>query len=136
MRSPLNGAFTLYQQGTFAPDSTYRWMASAAMDGAGDLAIGYSASSGNLFPAIRYTGRTPSAALGTMRAETSLLEGAGSQTGGLSRWGDYTALRIDPSDDCTFWYTNEYQPSSGSFNWATFVGSFKFNQGNERRHDS
>jgi len=112
-------------------------MASAAMDGAGDLAIGYSASSGNLFPAIRYTGRTPSAALGTMRAETSLLEGAGSQTGGLSRWGDYTALRIDPSDDCTFfWYTNEYQPSSGSFNWATFVGSFKFNQGNERRHDS
>jgi len=126
LRSPLNGAFTLYQQGTFAPDSTYRWMASAAMDGAGDIAIGYSASSSSLFPAIRYTGRTPSDALGTMRAETSLLEGAGSQTGGLSRWGDYTAMRIDPSDDCTFWYTNQYQPSTGSFNWATFIGSFKF----------
>jgi uncharacterized membrane protein len=126
LRSPFNGAFTLYQQGTFAPDSTYRWMASAAMDGAGDIAIGYSASSSSLFAAIRYTGRTPSDALGTMRAETSLLEGAGSQTGGLSRWGDYTAMRIDPSDDCTFWYTNQYQPSTGSFNWATFIGSFKF----------
>src|SRR2546421_2307209 len=126
LRSPLAGAFTLYQQGTFAPDSTYRWMGSAAMDQAGDIAVGYSASSSSLFPAIRYTGRNPSDALGTMRTETSLLGGAGSQTGGLSRWGDYTALRIDPSDDCTFWYTNEYQPSNGSFNWATFIGTFKF----------
>jgi len=126
LRSPLAGAFTLYQQGTFAPDSTYRWMGSAAMDQVGDIAVGYSASSSSLFPAIRYTGRTPSDALGTMRAETSLLAGAGSQTGGLSRWGDYTALRIDPIDDCTFWYTNQYQPSNGSFNWATFIGSFKF----------
>jgi hypothetical protein len=126
LRRPLTGTFTLYQQGTFAPDSTYRWMASAAMDHAGDVAIGYSASSSSVFPAIRYTGRIPSDALGTMRTETSLLEGSGSQTGGLNRWGDYTALRIDPSDDCTFWYTNQYQPSNGSFNWATFVGSFKF----------
>jgi hypothetical protein len=126
LRSPLNGAFTLYQQGTFAPDSTYRWMGSAAMDSAGDIAIGYSASSSSVFPAIRHTGRTASDALGTMRAETSLLEGSGSQTGGLNRWGDYTALRIDPSDDCTFWYTNQYQPSNGSFNWATFIASFKF----------
>jgi hypothetical protein len=126
LRGPLNGAFALYQQGTFAPDSTYRWMASAAMDAVGDIAIGYSASSSSVFPSIRYTGRTPSDALGTMRAETSMLAGSGSQTGGLSRWGDYTAMRIDPSDDCTFWYTNQYQPSNGSFNWATFIGSFKF----------
>jgi uncharacterized membrane protein len=126
LRSPLTGAFTLYQQGTFAPDSTYRWMGSAAMDHAGDIAIGYSASSSSLFPAIRYTGRTPSDALGTMRTEISLREGTGSQTGGLSRWGDYTALRIDPSNDCTFWYTNQYLQSNGSFNWATFIGSFNF----------
>src|SRR6266850_2178553 len=126
LRRPLTGAFTLYQQGTFAPDSTYRWMGSAAMDQAGDIAIGYSASSSSLFPAMRYTGRFPSDASGTMRTETSLLVGTGSQTGGLSRWGDYSALRIDPSDDCTFWYTNEYQPSNGSFNWASFIGSFKF----------
>lgn len=126
LRSPLTGAFTLYQQGTFAPDAIYRWMGSAAMDSAGDIAIGYSASSSGLFPAIRYTGRVPTDALGTMRTETSLLSGAGSQTGNLSRWGDYTALRIDPGDDCTFWYTDQYQPSNGSFNWATFIGSFKF----------
>jgi uncharacterized membrane protein len=126
LRSPLTGAFTLYQQGTFAPDSTYRWMASTAMDQAGDIAIGYSTSSSSVFPSIGYTGRAPTDPLGTMRAETNMLTGSGAQTGGLSRWGDYTALRIDPSDDCTFWYTNQYQPSNGSFNWATFIGSFKF----------
>ena len=125
LRSPLSGAFTLYQQGTFGPDSASRWMASAAMDQSGDIAIGYSVSSDTIFPAIRYTGRTPSDASGTMRVEASLLEGAGSQTG-LSRWGDYSALRIDPSDDCTFWYTNQYEPSTGNFNWATYIGSFKF----------
>jgi uncharacterized membrane protein len=127
LRSPLTGVFTPFQQGTYAPDSTYRWMGSAAMDKAGDMAIGYSASSSSVFPAIRYTGRTPSDPPGTMRTETSLLEGGGSQsTQLLSRWGDYTALRIDPIDDCTFWYTNQYQPSNGAYNWATFIGSFKF----------
>jgi len=124
LRSPLNGAFTLYQQGTFAPDSNYRWMSSAAMDQAGDIAIGYSVSSSTMFPAIRYTGRLASDPLGAMRSENSLLEGTGSQVG-LSRWGDYSAMRIDPSDDCTFWYTNQYVPSTGSFNWATFIGAFK-----------
>jgi hypothetical protein len=126
LRSPLTGAFTLYQQGTFAPDATYRWMGSTAMDSAGDIAIGYSASSSSVFPSISYTGRAPTDALGTMRAESNMLTGSGAQSGGLSRWGDYTALRIDPGDDCTFWYTNQYQPSNGSFNWATFIGSFKF----------
>jgi len=121
---PLNGAFTVYQQGTFAPDSNYRWMSSAAMDQAGDIAIGYSVSSSTMFPAIRYTGRLASDPLGAMRSENSLLEGTGSQVG-LSRWGDYSAMRIDPSDDCTFWYTNQYVPSTGSFNWATDIGSFK-----------
>jgi hypothetical protein len=121
-----NGPFSLYQQGTFAPDATYRWMGSAAMDSAGDIGIGYSASSSSVFPGLRYTGRIPTDALGTMRAESVMLNGAGSQTGNLTRWGDYSALRIDPGDDCTFWYTNQYLPSNGSFNWATFVGSFKF----------
>src|SRR5439155_3664003 len=55
-----------------------------------------------------------------------ILTGGGSQNGGLSRWGDYTSLSVDPSDDCTFWYTNEYIPSNGSFNWRTRIGSFKF----------
>src|SRR5439155_25117360 len=118
---------TLFQQGTFAPDTTtFRWMGSAAMDNVGDTAVGYSASSGSMNPAIRYAARVPTDPLGTLEAEVSLIEGTGSQTGGLSRWGDYSAMRIDPADDCTFWYTNEYLQTNGSFNWRTFFGSFKF----------
>src|SRR5438067_1837166 len=80
LRAPVStsGAFTLFQQGTFAPDATFRWMGSAAMDAVGDIGI------------------------------------------------DYSAMRIDPSDDCTFWYTNEYEQTNGTFNWRTFFGSFKF----------
>ena len=127
LRAPVSsaGSFGVFQQGTFSPaDGTYRLMGSAAMDQAGNMALGYSASSSSVSPAIRYTGRAPGDS--TMGTEASLLEGSGSQTGGLSRWGDYTALRIDPGDDCTFWYSNEYLPSNGSFNWNTFIGSFKF----------
>ena len=114
----------LAQQGTFAPDSTYRWMGSAAMDSAGDVALGYSASSSTVSPSLRYTARVPSDPAGTMEAENVLQAGRGSQLG-ASRWGDYSALRIDPSDDCTFWYTNEYYPVSGGNSWATAIGSFK-----------
>ena len=121
-----SGNFSLFQQGTFAPDSTYRWMGSIGMDQSGNIAMGYSASSGSLHPAIRHTGRIPTDPAGTMETEASIVEGAGSQTAGLSRWGDYTAMRIDPSDDCTFWYTNQYEASNGTFNWSTAIGSFKF----------
>jgi hypothetical protein len=100
-------AFSLYQQGTFAPDSAYRWMGSIAMDQAGDMALGYSESSSSLFPSINYTARLSTDPLGTMGSENTLQSGGGSQTG-YTRWGDYTAMRIDPSDDCTFWYTDEY----------------------------
>jgi hypothetical protein len=128
LQAPVSptASFTLFQQGTFAPDLTFRWMASAAMDQAGDIALGYSASSSTIHPAIRFTGRTPNDPAGTMGTESSLLEGPGSQTAGLTRWGDYTALRIDPLDDCTFWYVNEFLPANGSFNWSTFIGSFRF----------
>jgi uncharacterized membrane protein len=116
--------FGVYQQGTFAPDSNYRWMGSIAMDKAGDIALGYSKSSGSIHPSIAYTLRTPSDALGTMEVETTIINGTGSQTGGLSRWGDYSSMSIDPVDDCTFWYTNEYLQSNGSFNWSTQIASF------------
>jgi len=96
------------------------------MDKAGDIALGYSLSSSSVFPSIVYTGRVPSDALGTMESETTIHAGSGSQTGGLSRWGDYTSMAIDPADDCTFWYSNQYEPSSGNFNWATWLASFKF----------
>jgi hypothetical protein len=121
-----SGAVTVNQQGTFAPDTTSRWMASAAMDKVNNIAVGYSASSATINPAIRFTGRAPSDPAGTLQTEASMLEGTGSQTTGLSRWGDYTALQVDPSDDCTFWYTNQYQKVNGTFNWSSHIGSFAF----------
>src|SRR5579864_699429 len=120
-----NPTFSVFQQGTFAPDSDYRWMGSAAMDQAGDIAIGYSVSSSATFPSIRYTGRMPGDALGAMESEATLFTGSGSQTG-YNRWGDYSSMRIDPSDDCTFWYVNEYLPVTSSYGWYTRIGSFKF----------
>ncbi len=130
LRQPAaGGAFSLYQQGTFAPDSAYRWMGSAAMDGAGNIALGYSRSSGSIYPSITFTSRTPTTPAGTMGAETVLQAGNGAQTT-YSRWGDYTSLRIDPSDDTTFWYTNEYYTSNSPFFnylWSTAIGSFTIN---------
>src|SRR5450755_5181668 len=122
------GAVTLNQQGTFAPDTTYRWMSSIAEDQSGDIALGYSASSTKVHPAIRFTGRVPSDPLGSMETEASIVEGAGSQTGGTyaNRWGDYTAMQVDPSDDCTFWYVDEYEKTSGYENWTTRISSFIF----------
>src|SRR5437016_7299404 len=95
---------------------------------AGDIGEGYSASSSTDCPAVRYTGRVPSDPAGTMESESSIIEGTGSQTTGSSssRWGDYSGMSIDPADDCTFWYTNEYLTTNGSFNWKTRIGSFKF----------
>jgi len=121
-----SGTPTVIQQGTFSPDSTFRWMGSIAMDKVGDVALGYSASSSSVFPALRFTGRVPSDPLGTMEAENSLKAGAGSQLPNLGRWGDYSAMSVDPTDDCTFFYSNEYLKASGTFNWSTQIGSFKF----------
>lgn len=126
LRNPFTTTPYLYQQGTYAPDGNYRWMGSIAMDKVGDIALGYSVSSGSIHPAIRYTGRVPTDQLGTMGSEVSIVEGTGSQTKNLSRWGDYSSMSIDPVDDCTFWYTNEYLKSNGSFNWSTRIASFKF----------
>ncbi len=116
---------TVFQQGTFSPDSTSRWMGSIAMDKVGNIALGYSASSGSISPSIRYTGRVSTAPLGVLQAETIIKAGGGSQTGNLHRWGDYSSMTVDPVDDCTFWYTTEYEKASGSFNWSTWVASFK-----------
>jgi len=119
------GAVTVNQQGTFAPDTTYRWMASLAEDKNGDIGLGFSASSSSLHPAVRFTGRVPTDPLGTMESEASIIEPAGSETG-ASRWGDYSSMQVDPSDDCTFWYVQQYEPSNGNF-WHTRIASFVFN---------
>lgn len=121
-----SGTPTVAQQGTFAPDSTYRWMASAAMDQAGDLAVGYSKSSTSVYPSIAFAGRVPTDPAGTLETETSVVRGTGSQTG-YTRWGDYSAMTVDPIDDCTFWYTQEYMNTTSSAKaWNTVISSFKF----------
>src|SRR5438105_9880560 len=119
---------TIFQQGTYAPDSNYRWMGSVAMDQAGNMALGFSLSGSTLNPQSHYTGRLATSPAGVMdQGEGTIINGTGSQTGSnLSRWGDYSSMTVDPSDDCTFWYTNEYIPSNGAFNWRTRIGSFKF----------
>jgi hypothetical protein len=100
-------------------------MPSITMDKVGDIAIGYSVSSSSLNPSIRAGVRAPSAPLG-MLSEMSIFNGTGSQLPNLSRWGDYSSISVDPADDCTFWVTNEYLPTNGTFNWHTRIASGKF----------
>jgi hypothetical protein len=127
LRNVTAGPVTVFQQSTYQPDTTWRWMGSAAMDQQGNLAIGFSASSGTIFPQIRYNGRLAGDPLNLLtQGESTLFAGTGSQTGTSSRWGDYSDLTVDPVDDCTFWYTNEYYATTTSFNWRTRIGSFKF----------
>lgn len=126
VRNP-GGTPTVYQQSTYAPDTTYRWMGSVGMDKQGNIALGYSASSSAIKPALRYATRLAGDALNTLSNETVIVQGTGSQTGTLSRWGDYSHMSIDPTDDCTFWYTSEYLKADGTFNWSTRIHSFKIN---------
>ncbi|HUI83663.1 MAG TPA: choice-of-anchor D domain-containing protein [Candidatus Binatia bacterium] len=114
------------QQGTWAPDSNYRWMGSVAMDRIGDLAVGYSVASGAVYPSVAFAGRMPSDPPGQLEAETTIVTGSGSQTVNLSRWGDYSAMTVDPIDDCTFWYTQEYLVTNGTWNWNTRIANFHF----------
>jgi len=123
LRKTGSGLWTIYQEGTHSPDAHHRWMGSAAMDGDGNIALGYSVSSTTLFPAIRYATRLASDAAGTLQSETTLMAGTASQTG-INRWGDYSSMNVDPSDDTTFWYTNEYLTSSAQ-EWRTRIGTFK-----------
>jgi len=127
LRNVTNGPVAVAQESTYQPDSTWRWMGSAAMDHDGNMAIGYSASSSTIFPELRYAGRLASDPVNTLgQGETTLFAGTGSQEGTFSRWGDYSAMTIDPVDDCTFWYTQEYYATTSSFNWRTRIASFKF----------
>lgn len=128
LRDP-HGTPLIYQQGTYAPglsDGIHRWMAGIAMDNNGNMGLGYSVSNATIFPGIRYTGRLVSDPLGTMpQGEGTIVNGTGAQTGS-NRWGDYTTMAIDPGDDCTFWYVNEYIPTTSSNGWRTRIASFKF----------
>jgi hypothetical protein len=117
----------VYQQGTYAPDTAYRWMGSIAQDKMGNLALGYSVSSRSMFPSIFFTGRTASDPLGVLAGEQPIVNGTGSQLDTASRWGDYTSMALDAADDCTFWYTNQYYQITARFNWSTRLASIRFN---------
>ena len=130
LRGVSNGPETVFQEGTYSPDSTHRWLGSVAMNGAGDLAVGFSASDATIFPQIRYAGRLKNDPLGTLaQGEAHLYDGTGAQINTSNRWGDYSDLTVDPTDDTTFYYTNEYYDSTSSFNWRTRIGSFKISNG-------
>jgi len=123
-----NGAgWLLQQQSTFAPaDGQSRWMGSLAMDAAGNMALGYSKGSASMYASIMATGRLSADPPNLItQGELLLMPGAGSQTGG-TRWGDYSMLSIDPQDDCTFWYTNEYMANTSSDGWHTRIHAFRY----------
>lgn len=114
----------LYQQGTYAPDASYRWMASPAMDAKGNIGIGYSFGSASEYPGQRFTGRLAGDKLGIMTMkETVLVEGKASQTNTL-RWEDYTQTAMDPTDDMTIWYVGDYFKENAG-NYSTKIGAFK-----------
>jgi hypothetical protein len=126
------GTYSVHQQGTFAPaDGVHRWMGSIAADKNNNMALGYSVVNGtNVFPGIRYTGRLAGDPLGQMTlGEGTVINGTGVQTTTNSRWGDYTSMNVDPVDDCTFWYVNEYYTAAGQASspagWQTRIASFR-----------
>jgi Malectin domain/Carboxypeptidase regulatory-like domain/Viral BACON domain len=122
-----SGTPSFVQESTYQPDSTWRWMGSVAMDGNGDLALGFSASDATIHPQIRYAGRLAGDPPNTLaQGEEHLFDGTGSQLDTVSRWGDYSDMTVDPIDDCTFWYTQEYYSTNSNFNWRTRIGNFKF----------
>ncbi len=127
-----NGVYSIRQQGTFAPaDGVNRWMGSIAQDKLGNMALGYSVVNGTtVFPGIRYTGRAAGDTPGDMTlGEGTVVNGSGVQTTTNSRWGDYTSMNVDPVDDCTMWYANEYYTAAGQASstagWQTRIASFR-----------
>jgi hypothetical protein len=114
-------------QGTYAPTTASRWMGSAARDAAGNLAVGYSLSSATTYPSLAWAGRLPTDPPDTLaQTERIAVAGGGSQDGRYTRYGDYSALALDPVDECTFWYAGEYYASSGEAAWRTRISSFSF----------
>ena len=130
-RSTPGGPWLLYDNATFSPDAgtpatgVNRWLPSAAIDHMGNLAVSYSASSTSVFPSIWYAGRDFNA-LGGLTGEQHMFDGTAVQLGSSNRWGDYQSLQVDPTDDCTFWTTNQYYNVNSQFNWRTRIGRFKF----------
>lgn len=126
LRKRGSANWTLHQEGTHAPDATnHHWVGSAAMDRAGNIALGYSVSSSSLNPSIRYATRLADDPPGTLGNEVTLIAGGGVQADGFNRWGDYSSMNVDPADECTFWYTNIYYATTSNLEWQTRIGAFR-----------
>ncbi len=127
LRKTASTDWYLAQEGLHAPNANSRWMGSIAMDNSGNIALGYSVSGPELYPSIAYAGRLASDPAGVMaQDEVTMISGTGSQTSVYSRWGDYSMMAVDPADECTFWYTQEYYVATSSIFWNTRIGAFKF----------
>ncbi len=125
-KTSAGAPYSVLDQGTFSPDATERWMGSTAVDNAGNMALGYSMSSTTIFPSIGYAGRLATDPANTLSGEQIMTTGTGSQLATTNRWGDYSSMSLDPTDDATFWFTTEYYTTSAASAWRTRVGAFKF----------
>jgi hypothetical protein len=121
LRRSFGDPWSLHQEGTHSPDATHRWVPAIAMNGAGDIAVGYSASGALAFPGLRWAGRVRLAPAGLLGDEVAITNGGAAQTSS-SRWGDRFAMSVDPADDCTFWFTGETLPAAS---WATRIAAFR-----------
>jgi hypothetical protein len=119
-----SGNWFLHQQGTYAPGSISRWMGAIAMDRQGNMALGYNVGNSSTYPGLRYVGRLATDAAGTMpQGEFTIVNGSASNAS--NRYGDYSSMNVDPVDDCTFWFTGEWNNAS---QWSTRIAKFKFDQ--------
>ena len=125
IRNP-GGSPTVTHQASIVDGSVNYWLGSIAQDKAGNTALGFSAASKSVYPSVYLAGRATGDPVNTMYGPLTLVDGTGSQQNSYHRWGDYSAMTLDPADDCTFWYTQEYYAVDSSFNWRTRIGSFKF----------
>jgi len=128
--TPAGGNFSLHQAGTFQNKYTSLWMGAVAMDKQGNIAMGMSASSNTVKPSVWYTGRMATDPLGKMEAPIVAVKGTAVEIGDSQRWGDYSSMSVDPTDDCTFWYSQMYynkrHGGTASVDWSTRMVVFKF----------
>jgi len=123
LRVATDRRLSLYQQGTYAPDGLFRWLASPAMDRAGNIGIGYSFGGGGHFAGQRFAARRANDPKGTLPlAEVTLVEGEAAQN--ALRWEDYTQTAMDPDDDCTIWYSGDYLKKDAA-NYSSVIGAFQ-----------
>ncbi|MBV9242355.1 MAG: carboxypeptidase regulatory-like domain-containing protein, partial [Acidobacteria bacterium] len=142
MRRDGAGTLSIFDQGTHAPDPVSgtgrnRWLSSIAQDNQGNIGVGFSLSGNGAadFPSIVWAGRTGGQTpAGTLnQGEATMFASTGYQNTTNERWGDYSSMTVDPTDDCTFWFTSEWRDSANNsssgnfpFYWSTRIGNFKY----------